>query len=46
LGSSGDGALCGEVPPDFRTGQTVQVIMLIKKADAKEDFAVENITVP
>lgn len=38
--------LLWDVPQDFKTGQTLQVIMLIKKPDSTEEYAVEKITVP
>jgi hypothetical protein len=39
-------ALIWDVPADTRTGQMVQVIMLVKGADAKESYVVEKISVP
>jgi tetratricopeptide (TPR) repeat protein len=40
------GTMTWNVPADFKTGQTVQVIMLVKTADGKEEYAVEKITIP
>jgi hypothetical protein len=39
-------ALIWPVPTDFKTGQTVQVILLISNADGKEEYVVERISVP
>lgn len=38
-------SLIWDVPPDAKTGQLIQVILLIKSADLKEEYLVEKISV-
>lgn len=40
------GRLMWDVPKDVKTGQSVQVIMLIKTRDGKQDYRIEKISVP
>ena len=39
------GCLLWDVPLNFKSGQTVQVIMLVKPPGAKEEYAIERIAV-